>query len=232
MSGFSASGIKGHQEKPDRTKVQSPSVQQAKEGFDLAVVQCIRSYIDASLLTQDPVKKRVVTLFTFQQCGLFGFLVHNRTARIELEESIGYEAVLTQAVEEYDFRVDGPVQKETGIKSDVFRGSNHLPLLLLRFGALRSYETWFQKTLQAFQELGPFTDYVSEFTEVYYAALANGAPTIVLCGFEDDAGRILAATGLAEWTDTGMDALWTNLAAGFPFRKSHTHMRARQIKYF
>ena len=190
---------------PDRAKRQPPSAQQAKEAFDLVVVQCTRSVMDMKLLTQDPIKKRFVTLLTFQVYGQLCFSGHHtKSARIELEESYGGEVALTQAIEGYDFHVDGPVHKEIGIRVDVFRGGLFLPPLLLRFGALRSYETWLQKTLRAFQEIGSFTDYASEFLEVWWLVFMCGAPTGVLCGFEDDAGRLLAVTGLAEWADTGM----------------------------
>ena len=127
MNGFFATGMAVHKEKPDRTQVQPPSVQQAKEGFDLCVVQRVRSQLDAKLLTQDPIKKRFMTLYGFDSYGLYGFLVHNRTASIELEKQIGGEAALTQAIEEYDFHVDGPVYKEIGSKVDLFRGSCLLP---------------------------------------------------------------------------------------------------------
>ena len=148
--------------------------------------------------------------------------MNNKTARIKVEESFGGEPALAQAIEEYDFHVDGAVHKETGLKADLFRLSTVLPSLLLRFGALRSYETWLEKSLQAFQEIGPFTDYVLELHEVVGVTLNTGAPILVICGFEDDARGILAVTGLAEWTDIGMDALWATTSAAFPFGRSHT----------
>ena len=70
----------------------------------------------------------------FHVNGMFSFLAQNKTARIELEESIGGDVALTQAIEEYDFHLDGPVYKEVGNKQDVFRSSifcaalaTHLP---------------------------------------------------------------------------------------------------------
>ena len=42
MNGLAAVGITFHQEKPDRTKLRTPSAQQAQEGFDLVVVQGTR----------------------------------------------------------------------------------------------------------------------------------------------------------------------------------------------
>ena len=87
MSGLAASGAAiVHEEKPDRTIVQPPSVQQAEEAFDF-IVQSIRSYLDANLLTQDPIKKRYSTLSTFHQCGLFALMAHNKTATIEVANS-------------------------------------------------------------------------------------------------------------------------------------------------
>ena len=204
MKGMLASGVTIHQEKPDRTKVQTPSVQQAKEAFELAVVKCNRPNLDAKLLTQDPIKQRYIPLRTFHLYGAYGFLVENKTAFVELEESYGGEAALTQAIEEYDFHVDGPVHKETGSKVDVFRTSNLLAPLLLRFGALRSYETWLNKTLKAFQEIGPFAEYAAELHEVSAVGCLSGAPIAVMCGFEDDARRILAATGLIYGTHTNV----------------------------
>ena len=226
MNGLSLSGVKVHQEKPDRTKLQTPSVQQAKEGFELAVVQTTRQVLDVKLLTQEPVKKRYATLWFFHVHGIYAYLVHNHRARVEDEESIGGEAALTQAIEEYDFHVDGPVHKEISNKYDLFRASFILPPLLLRFGALRSYKTWLNKTLQAFQEIGPFTDYVSELTEVFLVNFSCGTPIGILCGFEGDARQILAATGLAEWTDTGMEALWAPVSASLPFGRSHMRVFA------
>ena len=218
MAGCAACGL--FEVEPDRAKRQPPSAQQAKEAFDLALVQCNRSVMDMKLLTQDPIKKRFVTLDTFQIYGQLCFSGHHtKSVRIELEESYGGEVALTQAIEGYDFHVDGPVHKEIGPQFDYFRIGNLLPPLLLRFGALRSYETWLQKTLRAFQEIGPFTDYASEFVEVWFVAFISGAPTGVLCGFEDDAGRLLAVTGLAEWADTGMDAFWTTMSAALGHRK-------------
>ena len=223
MNGVLTTGAKAEEEKPDRTKLQTPSVQQAKEGFDSAVVHGTRSWLDANLLTQDPIKNRMGTLYTFHFYGMFSFLAQNKTASVELEESFGGEAALTQAIEEYDFHVDEKLHKEIGYKEAVLRNGTILAPLLFRFGALRSYETWLEKTLHALQEIGPFTDYVSESVEVHHLVLHSGAPICVWCGFEDDAWRILAATGLAEWTDTGMDAYWATASAAFPFSK--THMR-------
>ena len=223
MNGLSASIAKVHQEKPN---LQTPSVQQAKEGFDLAVVQTNRQILDMKLLTQDPVKKRYATLWLFHFHGMYGYLVQNHRARVEDEERMGGEAALTQAIEEYDFHVDGPLHKETGAKIDVIRMSPILAPLLLRFGALRSYQTWLNKTLQAFQEIGPFTDYVSELMEVFSVNLFVGTPIGILCGFEDDARQILAATGLAEWTDTGMEVLWAPVSASLQFGRSHTRVFA------
>ena len=235
MIGLSSSGAKFQEEKPDRTKLRTPSVQQANEGFEVAVVQCTRSFLQAAELTQDPIKKRFVTLMIFVIYGLYiyGFKVHNKTASIELEANYGGEAALTKAIEEYEFHVDGPLHKEVGPKFDVFRMSTVLPPLLFRFGALRSYETWLKKTLQAFQEIGPFTEYISEYEEVFHVNFAAGAPIGVLCGFEDDARRLLVVTGLAEWTDTGMDAFWATLSTGIAhcksniFRRTHARMHAR-----
>ena len=48
MNGVLTTGAKAEEEKPDRTKLQTPSVQQAKEGFDSAVVPhtpYIRMYV-------------------------------------------------------------------------------------------------------------------------------------------------------------------------------------------
>ena len=241
VAGCAACGV--FEVEPDRAKRQPPSAQQAKEAFDLALVQYTRSTMDAEPLTQDPIKKRYAILSTFYAYGQLCFSGHlTESVRIELEESYGGEVALTQAIEGYDFHVDGPVHKEGGPQFDHFRMGALLPPLLLRFGALRSYETWLQKTLRAFQEIGPFTDYASELAEVYFVALIGGAPNGVLCGFEDDARRLLAVTGLAEWADTGMDAFWTTfLSTGLTFCKynacacvrtctqarTHTHMHTR-----
>ena len=112
MDGLFISGVKVEEEKPDCTKLKTPSVHQAKEGFSLAVVKCARSWLDAKLLTQDPIQKRYVTLGAFHLYGMYGFSVQTKAACIELEESFGGEAGLTQAMEEYDFHVDGPPHKE------------------------------------------------------------------------------------------------------------------------
>ena len=77
VSGIFATGVKVEQEKPDRAKVQTPSVQRAHEGFNLFVVQSTRALFEATLLTQDPIKKRRMKLGMFHVNGMFSFLAQN-----------------------------------------------------------------------------------------------------------------------------------------------------------
>ena len=91
MNGFFATGMAVHKEKPDRTQVQPPSVQQAKEGFDLCVVQRVRSQLDAKLLTQDPIKKRFMTLHGFHPTSLLCWCWLGLKAWTEISGPFHYE---------------------------------------------------------------------------------------------------------------------------------------------
>lgn len=88
--------------------------------------------------------------------------------RLDAETSWGGEATLVAAVEEYEFAVDGPVYKSMGARLDYNRGGCTMAPLLLRFGALGGYRTWFDKMIAAFQVIGlPMSkEYGSEFCEV------------------------------------------------------------------
>ena len=70
--------------------------------------------------------------------------------------SWGGEAALVTAIDGYSYSVDGPVHKT--VNGDYFRAGMHCSPLLFRYGNLKSYYTWYKKTIAAFRGIGGLAD--------------------------------------------------------------------------
>ena len=79
--------------------------------------------MEAAALTDDLVRKRYAVFWAFNCLGFCVASMHPSTlaAQLDCQESLGGEAALVDAVENYDRNVDGPVHREVHIGIDTFR---------------------------------------------------------------------------------------------------------------
>ena len=114
----------------------------------------------------------------------------------------------------YSYSVDGPMHKNTGIKSDYFLCGNICTPLLLRYGALGAYHTYYGKTIAAYRDLGlaESNDYTTEWFEIF--KLLQAVVTMWLAGYEADVSEILGAVGLSKYEGDGFEQHWAKAVTG------------------
>ena len=110
--------------------------------------------------------------------------------------------------------MDGPLHKNTGIKSDYFLCGNICTPLLLRYGALGVYRTYYGKAIGAYRGLGlaESKDYTTEWFEVF--KLLQAVVTMWLAGYEADVSDLLGAVGLSEYEGDGFEQHWAKAVTG------------------
>ena len=106
-----------------------------------------------------------------------------------------------------------------GISQDWFRSGAILHLLLLRYGNLAAYESWYDKSVAAWNEVGlrrkDGREYVKilqrEFKEVHQVYW-DFCSVCLICGFEADAASLAEVIGCWDWEGVGFEQFWNILA--------------------
>ena len=111
---------------------------------------------EAAELASNAAEKRYCTLFQFQAHGCAPFILTRASTlpqRLEAEASWGGEAALVAAIEGYEYDIDGDLYKKLGSQLDMFRSGLLVIPLLMRYGAMDAYHTWYTKALGTFEAL-------------------------------------------------------------------------------
>jgi len=205
----------------ERGEWPNPSWDHAEEMFDVMVKDGADPLLEALALADTPEKQRLVRMCLFVPYSYF--VAWNRpstlAARIELEELWGGEAKLVEAMEEYDFHGDGPVQK-TVAKVDIFRFGVYMMPVLLRYGNLTSYKSWLRKNLAVYQEVGvaETKDFSIDWCEIAHPVWKTSVPLMIQCGLEADCAALQDATGMSQWDEAeGFLALWAPFSTSITF---------------
>ena len=122
----------------ERGKWPNPTWEHLEEWLDATLVANQR-YLEAGELAASKTEKNFAYVLRSSLFGLI--LVMSHSSKWDPEQC-GGEQPLVESTDEYEYHVDGSLQKNAGMRIDFFRGGSHLPILVLHFGNLDSFRVW------------------------------------------------------------------------------------------